>query len=117
MKSSIALLAVASAFCLAPAQAQTLAQVRGGDIAIHSQRISYGDLDLTRAEGRSLLDRRIDIAVRSVCGAASSADIAGQNAARRCREMLKQRAMVIRHEAIANAMMQASAPKLAVTAR
>ncbi len=37
--------------------------------------VRYSDLDLTKEAGRATLDRRIDHAVRTVCGSASSASL------------------------------------------
>ncbi|MEZ5655613.1 MAG: UrcA family protein [Sphingobium sp.] len=113
MKNSIALLAVAGAFCLAPAHAE----IRSDNIVVHSKTVRYADLDLTRAGDRALLDRRIDIAVRSACGSASSVDIVGQKTVHACREILKQRARVARQAAIADAMTQPSAAELAASER
>ncbi len=37
--------------------------------------VRYSDLDLTKEAGRATLDRRINHAVRTVCGSASSASL------------------------------------------
>ena len=47
--------------------------------------ISYGDLDLSSGAGRLQLDRRINSAVRSVCGRAWPIDLGAVEAVRRCR--------------------------------
>jgi UrcA family protein len=43
------------------------------------------DLDLSSQSGQRTLDRRLNQAVKEVCGAASDADVAGKNDVRRCR--------------------------------
>lgn len=47
--------------------------------------VQTADLDLTSARGQQALDRRLQLAVKDVCGIASDADIAGKNDVRRCR--------------------------------
>jgi len=47
--------------------------------------VAYGDLDLSTAAGRTRLDRRIQAAVREVCGdTAPSFDLARRHAVRDC---------------------------------
>lgn len=46
--------------------------------------VSYADLDLNTAAGRARLDRRIEAAVRQVCGEATSFDLARRQAVRDC---------------------------------
>ena len=46
--------------------------------------VAYTDLDLSTAAGRSRLERRIQAAVRDVCGAAPSFDLARRHAVRDC---------------------------------
>jgi UrcA family protein len=54
--------------------------------AAASQKIvSYADLDLTNPEGIAKLDRRIQSAVRDVCGRAYPADLQSIHDVRRCR--------------------------------
>lgn len=48
--------------------------------------VLYSDLDLGRPSGAAALDRRIDHAIRSLCGSASLADLKDRNAIRRCRD-------------------------------
>ena len=48
-------------------------------------RVATADLDLASAQGRTRLDRRLHRAARAVCGEPYGFDLAGQNAARRCR--------------------------------
>jgi UrcA family protein len=52
------------------------------DPATHIVR--YSDLDLSNAAGRTTLDRRINHAVRMVCGRASSAAIQDQLKIQKC---------------------------------
>jgi len=40
-----------------------------------SQSVAYHDLDLTNVQGRARLDARLALAVRNVCGTASSRDL------------------------------------------
>src|SRR5262245_38553549 len=49
------------------------------------QAVSYADLDLTSEAGRGRLDRRIDMAVRKVCGRAWPIDLGAVEEVRRCR--------------------------------
>ena len=46
--------------------------------------VAYADLDLSTAAGRSRLEHRIEAAVREVCGAAPSFDLARRHAVREC---------------------------------
>ncbi|WP_197277153.1 UrcA family protein [Sphingomonas profundi] len=50
-----------------------------------SRHIAHADLDLSSGAGVAMLDQRIGIAVRDLCGAPSSSDIAGRRAVRLCR--------------------------------
>jgi UrcA family protein len=47
--------------------------------------VSYADLDLASAAGRSRLDQRIGAAVRAVCGRAAPTDLNGLNQVEQCR--------------------------------
>ena len=47
--------------------------------------VHTADLDLSSSSGRTELDRRLVRAAYQVCGTASDADLAGQNAVRDCR--------------------------------
>ncbi|HEX8443089.1 MAG TPA: UrcA family protein [Allosphingosinicella sp.] len=48
------------------------------------ERVQIADLDLSRASDRAKLDGRIRQAVNTACGDASTVDLAGANAIRRC---------------------------------
>ena len=47
--------------------------------------VETADLDLSSQAGQRALDRRLNQAVKEVCGIASDADVAGKNDVRRCR--------------------------------
>jgi UrcA family protein len=47
--------------------------------------VHTADIDVSTADGRRQLDRRLSIAAREVCGTASDADLAGKNDVRACR--------------------------------
>ncbi len=76
MKVLIPFAALAALLPLVPATAATPAR---------SQTVSYRDLDLASASGRTTLERRIRQAAETVCGTASDFDLAGQSEVRRCR--------------------------------
>ncbi len=79
MKTLLALSALAGALCVAPAAA---AETRHPPVV---RAVAHGDLDLNTAKGRQSLDRRIEIAIATACGDASSADPLGWKAIQRCR--------------------------------
>ena len=92
-----AALVAASFIALMLTSSPTLAQ------SVHSERVSYGDLDLSREADVRIFDRRIDAAVKEACGPASDADPAGNNDVRRCRAETKARIAARRDGAIAEA--------------
>jgi len=47
--------------------------------------VSYSDLDLSAAAGRSRLEQRIGAAVRAICGSATPGDLGGVRSVRDCR--------------------------------
>ena len=47
--------------------------------------VETADLDLGSQSGQQALDRRLNQAVKEVCGTASDADVAGKNDVRQCR--------------------------------
>ena len=67
---------VVSAVSISPAFAKP--------IAPQTRIVSYADLDLTTAAGQSRLDRRIEAAVRAVCGEATNFELARRQAVREC---------------------------------
>ena len=66
------------------AAAVTAAPVFAKPITPNVRVVSYADLDLSSAAGRTQLDRRIRAAVREVCGAAAISDLARRSAVRDC---------------------------------
>jgi UrcA family protein len=97
MKTLLALTALAGALCVAPAAA---AQPNGTPIV---RAVAHQDLDLGTAKGRSSLDRRIEIAINTACGDASSADPRGWKAIKSCRADAAARVASQRDRAIATA--------------
>jgi len=84
-----------------PAAAETL-----------SASVAYGDLDLTKAEGRRVLDRRLARAVREVCGAVPMRNVSRLKAHRACRV----EAQASYREQVAVALDNANARRVAVLA-
>ena len=76
--------------------------------AQQSVAVSYADLDLSRPAGTAELDRRIGVAVRSLCGTASAADPKGRNEIRRCRAEAHAATLPQREQAIATARREPS---------
>lgn len=66
-----------------PASAELAAP---GEIVVRT-----ADLDLASPSGQRLLERRLASAVIDACGAASTVDLAGGNAVRRCRDETRAR--------------------------
>lgn len=54
-------------------------------LPVESRTVITADLDLTTANGREALDRRLVRAAADVCGAAAQVDLDGRNAVRACR--------------------------------
>lgn len=97
MKTTLALIALAGALCVAPAAAQS---------SSHDDRtriVDTADLDLRSDHGRAVLDRRIRAAVHAACGIPSSADALGKAKLRQCRTETMARAAVQRDRAVAAA--------------
>lgn len=67
------------------AAAITASPVLAKPIAPTVRTISYADLDLTSAAGRTRLDRRIEAVIRDLCGDAQSVDLSRRRAVRECR--------------------------------
>ncbi len=97
MKTLLALTALAGALCLAPA---AVAQTQDAPIV---RAVGHEDLDLGTARGRNSLDRRIEIAINTACGDASSADPRGWKAVKRCRTDAAARVAGQRDQVIAAA--------------
>ena len=85
MMKTLTLAAVAaSTLFVAPASAEAPQTVTSNRTAV-SRTVGYGDLDLTSTAGQGRFDQRIAVAVRGVCGSASSRDLAELADIRRCR--------------------------------
>lgn len=82
----------AAAPLAAHAQPQTMASVR----------VSYADLDLSRAEGRAALDLRLARALAKVCPAEGPGYLTPALAARRCRTATRQQIVEARQQALAS---------------
>ena len=66
------------------ASAVTASPVFAKAISPEVRIVSYADLDLTSAAGRSRLEHRIQAAVREVCGEAGASNLARRQAVREC---------------------------------
>jgi UrcA family protein len=97
MKTLLALSALAGALCL------TSAATAAPDHAPIVRAVGHQDLNLTTAKGRNSLDRRIEIAIATACGDASSADPLGWKAIKRCRTEAAARVATQRDQVIATA--------------
>lgn len=67
------------------ASAVTVSPVFAKAVTPEVRIVSYADLDLSSSAGRARLERRIDAAVRDVCGEAPSFDLARRKAVEDCR--------------------------------
>lgn len=97
MKTLLALTALAGALCL------TSAATAAPDHTPIVRTVSHQDLNLGTAKGRNSLDRRIEIAINTACGDASSADPRGWKAVKHCRTDAAARVATQRDQAIAAA--------------
>jgi UrcA family protein len=68
-----------------------------------SSIVTIADLNLSQADGRRTLDRRLAQAIAEVCGEASPADLAGLNDVRDCRVETRARLQAERDLRIAEA--------------
>jgi len=55
--------------------------------------VSYADLDLSSSAGQARLERRINAAVRDVCGEAPSFDLVRRRAVAECRTQTRDNAL------------------------
>lgn len=92
-----ALLIAAVAGLAAPA----LARPPSADAA--SRTVAYADLDLSTTAGAAILDRRIEDAVRRVCGSADLRELARHAAVAGCRREARARIEPARAAAVARA--------------
>lgn len=67
--------------CVAPTAAVALPS---GGLSTSSATIAHRDLNLDAAEGRATLHRRVRAAIRQVCGAPASHDLASETLRIRC---------------------------------
>ena len=72
------IIALLLAFSSTPALAETP--------LVATSIVETADLDLSSQSGQQALDRRLNQAVKEVCGIASDVDVAGKNDVRRCRD-------------------------------
>jgi len=63
--------------------------------------VTTADLDFTASSGQQRLERRLAIAVIEVCGEASSVDLVGSNAVRRCHHETRAQVSAYARRAIA----------------
>jgi UrcA family protein len=91
IRSLIPIVLVASVAAASPAQAES------------TRIVSYADLDLSSPAGQSALDRRIDNAVRQMCGRAFPSDLQTQHQVRQCREQTAAEVQAQRNDAFAQA--------------
>ncbi|MCP4620999.1 MAG: UrcA family protein, partial [Bradyrhizobium sp.] len=93
MKTLIPLLLI-----LSPAAVPVIAQAQRTDASI---RISYADLDLTRAADRLTLDRRLNRALEQVCPADRPGQMTQAPEALRCQANARQQIAEARRLALA----------------
>lgn len=99
MKNTVlfALALIASATTIAPTVALAF------EPAAVTSVVRTADLDLSNADGRLELQRRIVRAAYEVCGTASDADLEGKNDARQCRKETISQAAAQREQLFAAA--------------
>ena len=83
---------------------------------VPTERVPYGDLDLTSEAGIATLDRRLDRAVRRVCGTATLSSVRSQGFISRCRKdtmarIADQRGYAIAHATQVRAQWAESTPR------
>lgn len=79
---------VVIALSLAAAQAYSLVAPHG-DGEVRSAIVNHDDLDLKKPRDVARLEHRLRIAIRELCGSASSADLEGKTAIRKCRKVTR----------------------------
>jgi len=85
------------ALILSPALIPLAAKAQNHEIV----RVSYADLDLSRAEGRSALDRRLARAIDKACPATRPGYVTESPSALRCKALLRERVSEARQQAVA----------------
>ncbi|NYT40252.1 UrcA family protein [Sphingomonas sp. R-74633] len=86
------------ALILAPAGVPLAAQAQQTEAGV---RVSYADLDLSRAADRETLDRRLDRALDTVCPTARAGYITQSPDALRCQAEVRQQLVGARQQALA----------------
>jgi UrcA family protein len=99
-------------FCAAAAPA--FAQDAADDVQL---KVSYADLDLTAQAGLSVLDHRIAIAVKQVCGDADMRNVVEWKAMKACRNQAQQTAQSTRDAALASVRSQRDHQVVVVAAK
>lgn len=90
IRSLIPIILIASAVAANPAHAQT-------------RIVSYADLDLTSPAGQATLDRRLNTAIRQVCGRSYPLDLQSQRQVEQCRAQTASVVQAQRNDALAQA--------------
>jgi UrcA family protein len=90
IRSLIPIVLIASLAAANPAQAE-------------SRTVSFADLDLTSPNGQAALDRRLENAVRQVCGSPYPIDLQSVNEVTRCRRETRANIQAQRNDALAQA--------------
>lgn len=97
-KSALPAIAFGLAALVNLAPSVAIAQDRGP-----TERVSYADLDLTSPAGVEVLDRRLDRAVKRVCGSPAAASLHTQRRIAQCVDDTWDTVRPQRHVAIAQA--------------
>lgn len=86
------------ALILSPAAIPLVAKAQQAEASV---RISYADLDLSRASGREALDRRLESAVDQLCPTARPGYLTPSPEALRCQAIARQQIVEARQQALA----------------
>ena len=81
--------------------APAVAEPASGEVNVSI--VDTADLDLSTSAGKRVLDRRLTVAAREVCGSASDVDLEGKNDVRACRDEVIARAQSQRDSLLAAA--------------
>ena len=102
IRSLIPIILVASVAAVSPARAESDTQV-----------VSYADLDLTSPAGQAALDRRLNAAIRQVCGRPFPIDLQTHRQVQQCRSQTAAIVQAQRNDAFA----QANSNRIQLSAR
>jgi UrcA family protein len=105
----ISALITAGAIKAAPA----LAEPASPEVQTYTSYVHTSDLDLSSEQGQRVLQKRLSLAARDVCGTASDVDVKGKNQVRACRAEALDRAAGERQALLAAAQRGAT---IAITA-